>query len=483
MKYNTAVKMIWALVIVTGGVISTTATSSHADGNIASDDSVTLTVTSSCYISSTVTSAHTATISNGTLQSNIGSTSIKTVCNDPLGYALYAVGYDTEMGDGGTNLKSSDGLTIATGLATSGSTSSWAMKLSAVDGTDKPTILYASDYATVPSEPTKVAHYEHAVGSSEGSTVTTTYRAYVSPTQAAGTYEGSVKYTLMHPDNATNGIASISTMQAMTSEKCAASNIGEIAYLKDTRDNKYYRVGKMRDGYCWMIDNLRFGGVNASGTPITITSSDSDVSANFSLIASTPTGSAYTMETSWTQGRIAGGAGGNKSEYYPDDSKYPDSDFYYGYYYNWYAATAGTGTADMTSGQNATSSICPKGWQLPVDSNSTEVDTKSFARLLYMSGVINSKQNIGTGTDVDYATGGKDILTAAPLSFLFAGNHDTIGNTFQAVAGRGSIGAYWSSSATSATYAYNSLFKSSNIKPRFNEGEKTRGLSVRCVAR
>ena len=37
---------------------------------------------------------------------------------------------------------------------------------------------------------------------------------------------------------------------------------------------------------------------------------------------------------------------------------------YSGNYYNWYTATAGTGTYAMVS-ENAPSSVCPKGWKLP----------------------------------------------------------------------------------------------------------------------
>ena len=39
-------------------------------------------------------------------------------------------------------------------------------------------------------------------------------------------------------------------------------------------------------------------------------------------------------------------------------------------YYNWYAATAESGTYAMTSG-NAEDSLCPAGWQLPINGDSS----------------------------------------------------------------------------------------------------------------
>ena len=41
----------------------------------------------------------------------------------------------------------------------------------------------------------------------------------------------------------------------------------------------------------------------------------------------------------------------------------------YGAYYNWFAATAGTGTHALTANNIASSSICSKGWILPTSSD------------------------------------------------------------------------------------------------------------------
>ena len=97
------------------------------------------------------------------------------------------------------------------------------MKLTAVSGTYTPIIAGSigdslkqtgdpdfSDYTAVPEEYTKVAYHTSSTDTgtnATGSNLTTTYRAYISPTQPAGTYVGQVKYTLVHPnDRRTPGI-------------------------------------------------------------------------------------------------------------------------------------------------------------------------------------------------------------------------------------------------------------------------------------
>ncbi|MBR2994778.1 hypothetical protein IKF32_02600 [Candidatus Saccharibacteria bacterium] len=177
-------------------------------------DQINITVPVSCTLSGTGQGTHNETIENGTYESNIGTTTIKAFCNDNTGFAIYAAGY---TGDeiGGTNsnklVGASTNQTIVTGTATTAGNpdvSNWAMKLGTITS---PTPTYPitittgyNDYHTVPNEYTKVAYRNTStdIGSSaEGATLTTTYAAYISKTQAADTYTGQVIYTLVHPVN------------------------------------------------------------------------------------------------------------------------------------------------------------------------------------------------------------------------------------------------------------------------------------------
>ena len=179
---------------------------------IASDavDDVSITVPVACTISGTNT-AHTANVVNGTYEDDIGTTTIKAYCNDSEGFAIYAAGY---TGDeiGGTNstklvgTAASSNATIVTGTAISGNTSNWAMKL-ATDTNATYALTLDNGYgiySTVPNAYTKVAHRDGMTdvgASATGSTLTTTYAAYISGTQLADTYTGKVIYTMVHPSS------------------------------------------------------------------------------------------------------------------------------------------------------------------------------------------------------------------------------------------------------------------------------------------
>lgn len=157
--------------------------------------------------------SHNAEITNGTYQADIGTTTLKAFCNDNEGFAIYAIGFtgDQYTGEDHTKLVgASNSQKITTGTATSGATSNWAMKLNTISS---PTPAYPitldngyGSYSSVPDAYAKVAHRDSGtdVGSTAtGSQLTTTYAAYISKTQAADTYSGKVKYTLVHPKTET----------------------------------------------------------------------------------------------------------------------------------------------------------------------------------------------------------------------------------------------------------------------------------------
>lgn len=186
-----------------------------ADDNNATVTTMSLTVAASCSISVTEESVHNASIPNGIYSGTelypdgIGKTRIATFCNDNSGYAIYAIGYTGDRYDGEDHTKligASSGQKISTGTATSGSTSSWAMKLTKVNDSAvsyNPEALTIEnnydDYNVIPSKYTKVADYTSTTDLTLGSVLSTTYAVYVSPAQLADVYTGKVKYTLVHP--------------------------------------------------------------------------------------------------------------------------------------------------------------------------------------------------------------------------------------------------------------------------------------------
>ena len=185
-------------------------------------DEINLTVPVSCSLSGTGMDTHTTELHNTESDSAIGESTITAYCNDLNGLSIYAVGF-TNNEYGNNNLVSvtaSTTNTIPTGTNTSGDTSSWAMKLTPItnptptypitiigstDDTDKtPTTLDYTSFQSVPNEYALVARRKAStdVGTNaEGSSFKTTYQAYAASGQAAGTYEGQVRYTLVHPYN------------------------------------------------------------------------------------------------------------------------------------------------------------------------------------------------------------------------------------------------------------------------------------------
>ena len=131
---------------------------------------------------------------------------------------------------------------IATGTATSGNTSNWAMKVSAVAGTYAPTIGSDTNgsfanYHVVPSGYTKVASFASNTDLTTGSNLETTYAAFVNATQPAGTYTGKVKYTLVHPNDAlAPGYAYLDT-GATINKKLKSLASGTNVTSTSTRDN------------------------------------------------------------------------------------------------------------------------------------------------------------------------------------------------------------------------------------------------------
>ncbi|MBR3157320.1 hypothetical protein IKF20_02760 [Candidatus Saccharibacteria bacterium] len=213
-------------ILKTDGIIATTIVLSSLavfsgfvlSSEIASADSsssnAAITVPLACTMNGSGMNNHSAEISNGTYQSEIGTTTIKVVCNDPSGFSIYAVGYtgDSLTDTNHTKLVgATSNVTIATGTATTAGNpdvSNWAMKLAANSSDAYPVTLqngYGS-YSIVPDTYVKVASRTSNTDSGVnaiGSTITTSYAAYIAKNQIADTYNGKVKYTLVHPHNET----------------------------------------------------------------------------------------------------------------------------------------------------------------------------------------------------------------------------------------------------------------------------------------
>ena len=148
--------------------------------------------------------------------------------------------------------------------------------------------------------------------------------------------------------------------------------------------------------------------------------------------------------------------------------------WYMGDWYNWYAATAESGTWDMKTESvagSATDSICPKGWQLPVNGAAND---KSWGKLL------TGTYKLADGTTaINSSANGSRALRSFPLSIVFSGYYYWVNG---GLSSRGTYGYYWSSTPYALTRAHYLNFNSTGVNPQ-NGYNKTFGLAVRCVAR
>jgi uncharacterized protein (TIGR02145 family) len=266
-------------------------------------------------------------------------------------------------------------------------------------------------------------------------------------------------------------------MQAMNPEICdKMPDDYSTMTLTDTRNNQDYRVRKMPDDKCWMIDNLKL----ELSTGMQLTSDTSNVPAGSPITVTLGGSGTYTGNfiTSGSMGYDYW-AQANPS----DDSTLtttiscaqrqmvdPDSTTGCGYLYNWYTATASSGTQATSSGY-VTSSICPAGWHLPRGADGTTAQNE-FA-------VLNSAMYNGSLAG-DGGTSNTQYVQNWWHTGLFAGPRS--GYYYSGFGAQGFDGSFWSSSAYFSTDAWALYFNYSDVFPgMYNLGSKRYGFAVRCV--
>ena len=269
--------------------------------------------------------------------------------------------------------------------------------------------------------------------------------------------------------------------------------------MYDVRDANAYTIRKLADGNCWMTENLRKElAENEVLTPAT-----SDVLTDVTVGAATqPYNQASTNYYDWGVAstsdfseatvdrwlsRSTKKDGVWTTETTPVQSGAPSADLTgedqkTGVYYNWYAATAGTGTWSMTtSGTEASSSVCPAGWQLPrysaVNGTSTLAPSGSWMHLIRdVYGVIKNQGDQSTVADGNLNANAE--LHAFPFSLPYSGDAywQSGGTTAQ-----GAGGYFWSAGAATQTTARFFYFGVTSVRPE-NSAYRLDGISVRCVA-
>ena len=269
----------------------------------------------------------------------------------------------------------------------------------------------------------------------------------------------------------------------MQNFSCSSLSAGEVTALSDSRDSNVYTVGKMQDGKCWMMENLRLDAENSidntkaqgyGGSFIGLADSEDSF-----LYNSTTANSLYSTSN------ITGNNQGNRFPRYNNnhikiggtnaagvplipkpknqemDYSQPVQWYAYGNYYTWAAAIANT--TDFTTTADITTSICPSGWHLPTSSESNTL-ASSF------SGV-----NPQDSRDENLLR----AYTSYPNNFIYSGYY----TQNQAQQYGDDLGEYWLATNNTYNSAYRIyLQRGPFVYPSSDNGSKYKGFPIRCVA-
>jgi hypothetical protein len=281
-------------------------------------------------------------------------------------------------------------------------------------------------------------------------TTSVKYRATVAQGAVDGPYNVTIAYHLVE-----NKPFVPTTFADFTPDYCYnRMTTGDIIALRDTRNNQQYRVKKMEDSQCWMIDNLKLANVN-------ITNADSDVNADFTI---------PDLDAPYNSSDIDTTIYVNDPRNMPGYSDYCNGDVFSenpatktgcGYLYSWPTVIAGTGASNMTSG-DATSSICPVNFRLPTGNSAGD-----FAYLnAHMAGITPPS------TDPSYYDG---WMSDGSWQGVLAGLSTV--PMYQ-----GAMGVYWSSTVESYNSVYYIFFHPGMVMLD-SYTSMLEGAAVRCVAR
>ena len=255
-------------------------------------------------------------------------------------------------------------------------------------------------------------------------------------------------------------------MQDATDAICKEVYVGATETLIDSRDNTTYMVGKLKDGKCWMLDNLA---LDPTDTTTAANMNASNTNATAEAITNYLNGGSHT--TGWSTTAVVNKTSGFASYIAPminNESKNVLVTSYgpastngqakVGIYYNFCAATVGTycssaGVDVPDTDIDAPQDVCPANWRMPTTGNTGDYSV-----------LIRKYDIVATGSNsLQYSL-------STPSSGFF---YDSSAKS------QGVAGYFWSSTFVSYTYMNHLRTYSNDVS--YRSIYRDDGLSVRCI--
>ena len=264
-------------------------------------------------------------------------------------------------------------------------------------------------------------------------------------------------------------------MQDGTEELCKEIYVGATETLIDSRDNTTYMAGRLKDGKCWMLDNLALDPTNST-TAANMNASNTNATqeAITNLLnggSSTAGWSSVAVENKITGWNTTSPNNAYEYPYVNNQSKNTLVTSYgpastngqakVGIYYNFCAASASTYCYAEGSGVDvpdtiidAPQDICPANWRMPTGGNTGEYYSLAQKYGSDASNTNSLQYNLST-----------------PLS----GNYYGSSAYYQ-----GSLGYWWSSTYGSSNNMYDLYVYPTNVSP-CHSYYRNYGRSMRCL--
>ena len=261
-------------------------------------------------------------------------------------------------------------------------------------------------------------------------------------------------------------------MQDGTEELCKEIYVGATETLIDVRDNTTYMVGRLKDGKCWMLDNLALDPTNsttAANMNASNTNATQEAITNLLNGGSTTTGWSNTAvanvttnfnnSDSYVQPRINNVSKDTLVTSYGPASANGQAKV--GIYYNYCAASASTYCYASGSGVNvpdtiidAPQDICPASWRMPTGGDSGE----------YYALVQKYSDDATNTNSLQYNL-------STPLSGEYS---------ISSAYGHGSFSRWWSSTFLDIYYMHSLYVYPTTVYPSSSLGRHN-GTSMRCL--